>query len=143
MRRRVPNMVLAATTLLALVACSNPDVGQPCTISWGSSDGTPPPNPPTLLAEGGSDYFESGNLSCENLICILSPAPAGSRYGGGGYCSKPCVSDQDCFRSETGLVCRQMILDPTFLAQLDKTDPALKERYLGDVQFSNYCAVAR
>jgi hypothetical protein len=142
MARRVPNMVLAAATLLALGACSKPDVGQPCSISWGTSE-IRPPDPPTLLAQGGSDYFESGNLSCENLICIVSPAPAGSRYGGGGYCSKPCVSDQDCYQSDTGLVCRQMILDPAFLAELEKTDPALKERYLGDVSFSSYCAVPR
>lgn len=142
MRAPVPKMVLLASALVALGACSKPDVGQPCTIAWGTSE-IPAPTPPTLLAEGGSDYFESGNLSCENLVCILSPAPAGSRYGGGGYCSKPCVSDQDCFTSDTGLVCRQMILDSNFLTQLGNTDPALKERYLGDVQFSNYCAVPK
>jgi hypothetical protein len=31
-----------------------------------------------------------------------------------------------------------MVLDPVFLAQLP---PDVKERYLGEVQFSNYCAV--
>jgi hypothetical protein len=142
MRGRIPNMVLVAASLLAAAGCSKPDVGQPCQISWGTSE-IAPPDPVALFNGNGSDYFESGNLSCENLICIVSPAPAGSRYSSGGYCSKPCVSDQDCFKSDTGLVCRQMILDPTFLAELERTNPALKELYLGDVAYSSYCAVPK
>jgi hypothetical protein len=53
------------------------------------------------------------------------------------------VSNSDCFESETGLVCRQMVLDPLFLSALDQVDPTLKQTYLGDVQFSSYCGVAR
>jgi hypothetical protein len=136
MRRLVPKMVLVAATL-ALGACQKPDVGQPCNISWGTSDTAPnPPNPTTIT----SDYFESGNTECENLVCIVSPAAPGSRYAAGGYCSKPCVSNSDCFQSETGLVCRQMVLDDLFLAQLDA---ALRDKYLGDVHFSSYCGVPR
>lgn len=140
MRRRVPKMALVAA-LLVLGACQEPDVGQPCKIGWGDPEAgaPPPPNPQTVT----SDWFESGNTECENLVCIVSPAAVGSRYGSGGYCSKPCVSNQDCFESETGLVCRQMVLDPLFLAQLDQFDPTLKQRYLGDVQFSSYCGVPR
>jgi hypothetical protein len=33
-----------------------------------------------------------------------------------------------------------MVLDPAFIASLD---PVVRERYLADVQFSSYCAVAR
>jgi len=143
MSRRVPKMMFVVAPLLALLACQKPDVGQPCTLTWGNAEGTPPPDPVQLLQSGGADYFESGNLECENLVCIVSPAPAGSRYASGGYCSKPCVSNDDCYQSDTGLVCRQMVLDPLFLAQLDQIDPALKERYLGDVQFSSYCGVPR
>ncbi len=55
------------------------------------------------------------------------------------YCSKPCVSDQDCYKSETGLVCRQMVLDPAFVASL----PPDQQQYLGGIQFSSYCAVPR
>jgi hypothetical protein len=138
MRWRVPKMALVAV-MLGLAACQEPDVGQPCKISWGDPEqGAPtPPTPQTI----SSDWFESGNTECENLVCIMSPAAQGARYSTTGYCSKPCVSNQDCFESKTGLVCRQMVLDPLFLAQLDQFDPALKQRYLGDVQFSSYCGV--
>ncbi len=147
MRRPVPKMVLVASTLAAMVAlggCQEPDVGQACNITWGTSEtAPPPPNPVELYQSGGADYFESGNPECENLVCIVSPAAPGTRYASGGYCSKPCVSNQDCFESKTGLVCRQMLLDPLFLAQLDRFDPELKAKYLGDVQFSSYCGVSR
>lgn len=142
MRRRVPQMVLVPL-ILALGACQQPDVGQPCNITWGNTDqgAPPPPNPVSLFQSGGSDWFESGNTECENLVCIVSPAAPGSRYASGGYCSKPCVSDQDCYESRTGLVCRQMVLDPAFIAELQQFDAALAQKYLGDVQFSSYCAV--
>ena len=142
MRRPVPKMVLAAL-ILALGACQQPDVGQPCNITWGdpSQGAPPPPNPVDLFQSHGSDWFESGNTECENLVCIVSPAAPGSRYASGGYCSKPCVSNNDCYESRTGLVCRQMVLDATFIAALEQFDPALAQKYLGDVQFSSYCAV--
>lgn len=148
MRRRASLPLLALAPLFALVACQDPDVGSPCTIAWSptwEADGTPPPpNPVVLYESGGSDYFEAGNTACEDLVCIVSPAPDHTRYGvrldGRGYCSKPCVSNRDCFESETGLVCRQMILDPVFLEQLD---PITRDRYLSEVQFSSYCAVPR
>jgi hypothetical protein len=132
--------VLAVLPLVVLAACQDPDVGQRCDIAWGDIETTPPPDPVLLFASGGADYFESGNLSCENLVCIVSPSPAGARYSVGGYCSKPCVSNNDCFESETGLVCRQMVLDPVFLAQLS---PELRERYVPEFQTSSFCAVAR
>jgi hypothetical protein len=138
--RHSPLKIVLVTALAVLAACQSPDVGQPCALQWGSesSGAPPPPDPVQLYESGGADFFESGNVSCENLVCIVSPAPAGSKYSTGGYCSKPCVSNQDCFQSETKLECRQMVLDPVFLAQLP---PDVKERYLGEVQFSNYCAV--
>ena len=129
-------------------------MGNPCTLAWSltwEQDGTlPPPTASLLYTTGGSDYFESGNLACEGLVCIVSPAPAGQAYGsddivygstvpGAGYCSKPCVSNDDCFEEETGLVCRQTVLDPVFLEQLD---PETRSRYLADIQYSSYCAIA-
>jgi hypothetical protein len=73
----------------------------------------------------------------------LSPLTAGERYadcpsGLCGYCSKPCVSDQDCFKSETGLICRQLVLDEEFINSLP---PDVRETYLAGVTFSSYCAV--
>jgi hypothetical protein len=143
MRSRASIAALLAA-LLALGACQSPDVGQPCKISWGTGEtAPPPPDPVTLFKTGGSDWFESGNAECENLVCIVSPAAPGSQYASGGYCSKPCVSNQDCFESQTGLVCRQLVLDPAFLKELDSFDPTLRQKYLGDIQFSSYCVVAR
>lgn len=148
MRSRLPKVAALLAPLLALAACQEPDVGEPCTIGWSATweqDGTPPPPVPTDLYENdGSDFFESGNLGCEGLVCIVSPAAPGTTYGceayGCGYCSKPCVSNSDCFEKKTGLVCRQMVLDPVFLEQLDA---ATRARYLSDIQFSSYCAIPR
>jgi hypothetical protein len=149
MRRRAAKPLVALLPILALAACQDPDVGTPCTISWSPTweqDGTPPPPTAVDLASqpgGGADYFESGNLACEGLVCVISPAATGpyaSQTPGQGYCSKPCVSNDDCFEDETGLVCRQMVLDPVFLEQLD---PATRDRSLADIQFSSYCGVPR
>ena len=136
-------LVVALAALLA-TGCQSPDVGQPCKLP---SRANAPPGPTPDTAQG--DYLEFGNVGCDNLICIVSPATPGSSYnacsGSGtdlqcGYCSKACVSDQDCFRSQTGLACRQMVLDPAFIAGLS---PADRDRYLADIQFSSYCAVPR
>ncbi len=130
-------LTLALFTLLALPACDKPDVGSRCVLAWGSGDG---PTPAT--AKG--DYFESGNASCDDLICIVSPATTGrySQCSGAacGYCSKPCVSDRDCYSGSTDLVCDQVILDPVFIASLD---PQTAERYLGETRFTSYCVVRR
>jgi hypothetical protein len=136
---------LALLSLFALPGCSKPDVGARCELAWNPNwqqDHTPPPPTPGT-AQG--DYFESGNFACDDLVCIVSPAPASSKYGGCsgpacGYCSKPCVSDQDCYSSSTGLKCEQVVLDPEFIALLD---PATRQRYLSDITFSNYCVVPR
>jgi hypothetical protein len=139
MVRSAPVVALAA---LLLAACQSPDVGQRCRLP---STANAPPGPTPDSAAG--DFLEFGNAGCDNLVCIVSPKTPGSRYntcsGSGadaqcGYCSKPCVSDQDCFKSETGLVCRQMVLDPAFIAGLDE---ATRTKYLADIQFSSYCAV--
>lgn len=135
---RVTRRVLALASLLALGACQNPDVGARCTLSWGSE---PAPTPQTVTG----DYFESGNVGYEDLVCIVSPAGAGSKYGdcsdgACGYCSKPCVSDQDCYKSDTGLICEKVVLDEGFIQSLDETT---KQRYLGETRFSSYCVVPR
>jgi len=112
---------LFALALGLLAACQDPDVGQACSLSR---------EQPALAP--GADWFETGNFECVNLVCILSPGKASP------YCSKACVSDRDCYTGETGLVCRPVVLDQEFLALLD---PAVRQRYLGDLQISSYCAV--
>ncbi len=122
--------------VLLLSACQSPDVGQRC--QFGVAGVTP--------TTAAGDYFENGNTECDSLICIVSPttqAPYDVCVGTApvrcGYCSKPCVSNQDCFSSKTGLECRQMVLDQNFIASLP---PDVRDRYLGAIaQYSSYCAV--
>jgi hypothetical protein len=139
---------LAVAALLALAACQDPDVGRPCKLGWNETweaDGTQPPPTPQTAA---GDYFETGNLGCDDLVCIVSPAAAGTDYGECsdaanwvcGYCSKPCVSNRDCDTEETGLVCDLLLLDPEYLGTLD---PETRQRYLSDVVSSSYCVVPR
>lgn len=118
-RPRLP--LLAALALGMLAGCQDPDVGQTCSFDA------------PALTEGSitGDYLETGKTECENLVCIRSPQRPSP------YCSKPCVSDSDCSKDETGLVCRAVVLDPGFIAQLPED---VRRKYLGDVQFSNYCA---
>ncbi len=143
MRALAVKPAVAMLALLAL-ACQKPDVGSSCTLL--QEPATPPgPTPQTVTA----DYFQTGNLACDDLVCIVSPAAADSRWGKAcdtttgencGYCSKPCVSNQDCYTSETGLVCDLVLPDPAFLATLPQD---VRERYLGDIAFSSYCVVPR
>jgi hypothetical protein len=124
---RLASMVLLALGAAMLPGCQDPDVGQSCSFDVAT--------PAALTA----DYLETGKTECENLVCIRSPAVA-SWDGANPYCSKPCVSDDDCSRSETGLTCRSVVLDPEFIASLPVE---VREKYLGDVQFSSYCAIPK
>lgn len=148
MRPLAKKLALVCAAVLAL-ACQKPDVGASCTLQWGNDPSAPPPTPQTA----SGDYFQTGNLACDDLVCIVSPASASQpKYTNRctatngqncGYCSKPCVSDQDCYTSDTGLVCAQIVLDPLFMAELQKTDPAVLQRYLSDIKYSSYCVVPR
>jgi hypothetical protein len=133
---------LAVALAVALSACQNPDVGDQCTLQWGSDSSLPPPTPATAVG----DYFQSGNTACDDLVCIVSPASENStgcvpeNGENCGYCSKPCVSNDDCYTDETGLVCDLVLPDPAFVATLA---PEVRERYLGDISFSSFCVVRR
>lgn len=147
MRTLAPTKLALALLPLLALACQDPDVGAPCTLSWG----TPPaPRPQEIQGE----YFQSGNIGCEDLVCIVSPSTdTSSEYvtrcedngDNCGYCSKPCVSNEDCYTSDTGLVCDLVLPDAAFLAELDRTPEgrALRERYLADIAFSSYCVLPR
>ncbi len=140
---RVPLLAVVASVTLAL-GCQPPDVGDRCQIP---RDVAADLNPQPASIDG--DYLETGNLGCDSLICIASPAKSGeySSCDGTkcGYCSKPCVSDTECYKSETGLVCRQLVLDPAYIAYLESQVTAdgrtLADIYLGDARYSRYCAV--
>ncbi len=142
---RIVPLLASLASLAALTACQGPDVGQKCTLSWAQPPAPPPPSAASLYAACGADYVEFYAANgCENLVCILSPEAAGTKYGytepGVGYCSKPCVSNRDCYQSQTELICESVVLDSAFIAQLD---PATRERYLGEVQYSSYCHAAK
>jgi hypothetical protein len=118
--------LLFAVGALGLAGCQDPDVGGLCDIP-----GVP---------DGGiaADYVLLGETGCDNLVCIESPVPAtGSVVKNNPYCSKPCVADNDCFTSDTGLICRPVVLDETFLNSLP---PDVRAKYLPNIQNSKYCA---
>ena len=133
--------LILASTLLA--GCQSPDVGQRCELLWNTAPGAPPaadarpPSPPSTSRPATPPATTWSASSPRRLPAQRYYDCAGTQCG---YCSKPCVSDKDCFKSETGLVCRQMVLDPAFIAGLD---PDTRARYLADIQFSSYCAVPR
>jgi hypothetical protein len=127
---------LPALALVALAACQSADVGQRCDIGLDPATYNPTSIPSELL--------QTFNPVCDNLVCLMSPLAEGDDYSDCpsgslcGYCSKPCVSDQDCFKSETGLVCRQIVLDREFI---DSLPPEAVETYLAGVTNTSYCAV--
>ncbi len=145
MRALSPSTAAALAACLLAAGCQSPDVGQECNL--GITD--PTYESATQCSSQAGDYFESGNAACDNLVCIRTVVQKGcagdpakflvarSGHSVPSYCSKPCVSDDDCFKSETGLVCRPIVLDQNFLATLD---PAIRQIYLGDVAASSYCA---
>ncbi len=101
---------LLFSSLLSLAACQGPDVGQACTMKVASIRDNPVP----------ADVLEAGNAACDSLVCIKSPPQfvAASKVSSQSYCSKPCVSNDDCYNSDTGLVCRPVTVDPDYLATL-------------------------
>ena len=114
--------------LLAVGGCQPPDVGGSCTLGQGAPSGAVT-----------TDYFATGVTECDNLICIKSQAnPAATNAKNNPYCSKPCVSNSDCSQSETGLVCRAVILDDEFLSQLPEET---RKKYLPNTPGSTYCAI--
>ena len=132
-------------TALLLGGCSDPDVGQPCVLDVYDSGNNPIDTPVGngYCSAAPADFFKTGSIECENLICIRSPvgacpeAIAGKPIEVRKYCSKACVSDSDCFTKETGLVCRTIVLDEAFISSLP---PDVRQKYLGPLQTSTYCA---
>lgn len=103
---------------MLLAGCQGPDVGQPCTLHTASVAESIP-----------ADFLEAGNTACDSLVCIQSPAAflTGTHVGPGPYCSKPCVSNDDCYQGDTGLVCRPVTVSTDFLATLPA---AVQTQYL-------------
>lgn len=126
---RLLRVLAAASAVAALSGCQGPDVGAACSLDLPDAGAGLIPSPVT------ADYLQSGNAGCDNLVCILSPPS--SKVKSDPYCSKPCVADSDCYTSDTGLVCRDMVLDGTFLASLPQD---LKNKYIGGAgSYSKYC----
>jgi hypothetical protein len=120
MRTSLAGLALGA---LLVAGCQDPDVGQPCTFDLSGNEEVP------------GDYLETGKTECENLVCIRSPTRAT------GYCSKPCVATSDCSQSDTGLVCRPVVVDQNWVQSLTPEQQQKYNDYLGSIQFSNYCAL--
>lgn len=162
---------LAALAALALGACQEADVGQPCELD--AYTGSPPvPVDKAVPDQQGvycsadtADYFRSGAIECDNLICIRSATGAACTGSGPDftpypddvrkYCSKPCIADRDCENDRIKLVCRAIVLDPGYITFLQwcaanpggtdpngvyGTCPANAEALLGGIPSSSYCA---
>ena len=139
-----PRSRLAPLLLLLAAACQEPDVGQECRMTLENADGSAIDVPvgDAVCSANRADFFRSGAIECEALVCLRSAT--GACPGGGApdplqvraYCSKACVSDADCFPDETGLVCRRVLLDPSFVASLPDGGAPWLPAALG----SSYCA---
>ncbi len=161
---------LAALAALALAACQEADVGQPCELDVYSGsppvkiDYSVPGQQGVYCSADAADYFRSGAIECENLICIRSATGAACSDSSLAttypddvrkYCSKPCIADSDCKNDVINLVCRPVVLDSgyiTFLQQCaagtatqDQINlygpcPANAAYLLGSIPSSSYCA---
>jgi hypothetical protein len=134
MRARISAQgTLAALAALALAACQEPDVGQPCDLEIVA--GSPPAaidfrvDAGVFCSADEADYFRSGAFECDNLICIRSATAAACTDAGAPptfpldvrkYCSKPCVSDGDCKNDRIHLVCRPIVLSSGYLTYLQQ-----------------------
>lgn len=138
-------MLLAPlASLLLATGCQSADVGQACAMNLQYTDGTPiavDVGDGMTCAFLAADFFRSGAVECDNLICLETPV--GSCTGGTStpfqvkaYCSKACISDDDCFTKDTGLVCRPLLLDPSYVASLPDGGKPWMPEALG----SSYCA---
>ncbi len=123
---RIAHLPVAAVAIALLTGCQSPDVGQACVFDL---------SVPQPVA---ADYLELGKTECDNLVCIQSPpAPAGSKVANNPYCSKACVTDSDCSSGDTGLVCRDVVLNSDFINTLP---PDVRNKYLPGSPFSKYFA---
>ena len=137
----VPLLAVLALSA-ALVGCQEPDVGQKCNLDF-TPDGGLSFDPDTSVG----DFLETGQPECDNLVCVASAKGTDGKARGSKlctgelcnpYCSRQCADDKQCFTKETGLVCRSVVLDEAFINSLS---PELRQKYLGDIQGSRYCAV--
>lgn len=134
-------VALAVIAVAVTPGCQSRDVGDPCQPVLSPTEPAACTDPTTDTA----DFFESSATNnCENLICIHSAGEGCTESSPKtllGLCSKPCVSDSDCFPDETHMVCRRVVLSEAFINWLRENNPAALERYLQDIQFSSYCAL--
>ena len=120
--------ICVLASIAALAGCQGPDVGQSCELQ--TADGGVDLNDPNVPVS--ADFFESGNLGCDNLVCIRSPNPQGAtKIKSNPYCSKACVSNSDCFQGDTGLVCRSVTVDFDFVNCLAQQQRDTYYRTLG------------
>lgn len=156
---------IAALAALALAACQEADVGQPCQLEVSNIDVTVSSSTGDYCSADAADYFRSGAIECDNLICIRSATGASCSdavaYANGytadirKYCSKPCIADRDCENDRIKLVCRAIVLDSGYITFLQwcaanpggtdpngvyGTCPANAEALLGGIPSSSYCA---
>ena len=80
MRRRASTTLLALAPILRSPPARTRTWASPAPSPGGQDAATPPPTASGLYDADGADYFESGNLACDGLVCIVSPAAPGTEY---------------------------------------------------------------
>jgi hypothetical protein len=124
--------IIVAVGALFAHCTTNTDIGKPCVLVKGTSDGgVTDVLPSDIVNSNGDDIITFGNTSCTSLTCVLDKeaaavvVPAAQAADAGmvwGYCSKPCstaisndcsqlypaIADQD---AGSPMICRSLLLD--------------------------------
>jgi hypothetical protein len=139
---------LAALVLVgALFAtgCRPNDLGSFCELTRPvcESNGDDPENCVVSLqvyhpADQTKDYIATGVVDCEHFTCVHSAG-----HEGDAYCTRTCFDDDQCRGGERpDLVCRELVLDDAFIADLcTQLGPERCEEIFGTIQQSKYCAL--
>lgn len=147
--RSLPLWAAVAAALLVASGCrETTELGKPCALVKTGSDGK---LQPVLEKEvpPGQDFLSFGALDCADQVCVrdaYSAPNGGPEEQALGYCTLPCVPEQDTCEVTYGGVpaelsgrmgCRALVLDQATLDALKRDHPELR-----DVS-SYFCAGAR
>lgn len=124
--KRTTALATFGACLLALSACTQTtDLGFTCEMTKQKADCTgddctEPIDPASItdpaLGYPTMDYIAEGVAECDDLVCLRSrnrEYPDDTEKVAMGYCSAPCINDDDCSPDWEGkkhkLTCRQLL----------------------------------
>lgn len=134
---------LVVLAVLAVACRPVTDLNSRCVLVKRNPDG----GTPVPLREGevrsaqgqNKDFIAVGSLDCEDLVCVrdsLFSSDASADSPAEGYCSRGCVSGQECpsfdpalDKSARALSCRALLLSAETLAALGRGDAGFSGIY--------------